>query len=90
MREQKNDFDGKNNEQLSMNTAIHRMIDDITDCLLTMTKEQRLEWFRRSQYPHPVDFQKEIDGTVYTVNIHFNAAASESIQEKAERILLNR
>lgn len=89
MREHKNDFENKNSEELSMNTAIHRMIDDITDRLLTMTKEQRLEWFRRSQYPHPVDFQKEIDGTVYTVNTHFNAAATESIQEKAECILLN-
>lgn len=89
MRKQINVFDSKNNEELSMNTAIHRMIDDITGCFLTMTKEQRLEWFRRSQYPHPVDFQKEIDGTVYTVNTHFNAAATESIQEKPERILLN-
>lgn len=90
MREQINDFENKNSEDLSVNIAIRRMIDDITDCLLTMTKEQRLEWFRRSQYSHPVNFQKEINGTVYTVNTHFNAAATESIQEKAERILLNR
>ena len=68
--------------------AIRQMIDEITDNLSAMTREERLAWFRRSQYPHPVNFQKEIDGTVYTVHTHFNAAASESIREKAERILL--
>lgn len=68
--------------------AIRQIIDDITDNLSAMTREERLEWFRKSQYPHPINFQKEIDATVYTVNAHFNAAAFESIQEKAERILL--
>ena len=71
----------------SEETAIRQMIDGITDCLSSMTKEERLAWFRKSQYPHPINFQKEIDGTVYTVNTHFNAASKESIKEKAERIL---
>lgn len=75
-------------DEIYEDIAIRQMIDDITDNLSAMTREERLAWFRRSQYPHPVNFQKEIDGTVYTVNAHFNAAASESIREKAERILL--
>lgn len=75
-------------DEIYEDIAIRQMIDDITDNLSTMTREERLAWFHRSQYPHPVNFQKEIDGTVYTVNAHFNAAASESIREKAERILL--
>ena len=74
-------------DELYEDIAIRQMIDDITDNLSVMTREERLAWFRKSQYPHPVNFQKEIDGTVYTVNTHFNAA-SESIREKAERILL--
>lgn len=77
-----------NTDEIYEDIAIRQMIDDITDNLSAMTREERLAWFRKSQYPHPVNFQKEIDGTVYTVNAHFNAAASESIQEKAERILL--
>ena len=64
-----------------------KMIDEITDCLASMTKEERLAWFRKSQYPHPLNFQKEIGGTIYTVNTHFNAESKESIKEKAERIL---
>ena len=85
-------FGGMEKEEFSEETAIRQMIDGITDCLASMTKEERLAWFRRSQYPHPlhypINFQKEIDGTVYTVNAHFNTTASESIQEKTERILL--
>ena len=79
---------GTEKEEFSEETAIRQMIDGITDCLSSMTKEERLAWFRRSQYPYPINFQKEIDGTVYTVNAHFNTTASESIQEKTERILL--
>ncbi|MDD3417289.1 MAG: transposon-encoded TnpW family protein [Lachnospiraceae bacterium] len=70
------------------NTDIREVIQDITDMLATMTQEERLTWFCQAQYPHPVNFQKEIDGTVYTANAHFNATASESVQEKTERILL--
>jgi len=56
--------------------------------LSAMTKEQRLEWFRH--YPHPINFQKEINGTVYTVNTHFNNKSDETIVEKAERIILKK
>lgn len=56
--------------------------------LSAMTREQRLEWF--SHYPHPINFQKEINGTVYTVNAHFNNSANETIIEKAERIILKK
>ena len=56
--------------------------------LSAMTKEQRLEWF--AHYPHPINFQKEINGTVYTVNTHFNDSANETIIEKAERIILKK
>lgn len=56
--------------------------------LSAMTKEQRLEWF--AHYPHSLDFEKEIDGTVYIVNTHFNDSANETIIEKADRIILKK
>ncbi len=40
----------------------------------------------RTQYPHPINFEKEIDGTVYTVNTCFDKEASESLEEKAQSI----
>lgn len=54
--------------------------------LSAMTKEQRLKWF--AHYPNPINFEKEINGTVYKVNTHFNNSANETIIEKAERIIL--
>ena len=36
-----------------------------------MPDEQRLARFRERQYPHPISFEREIGGTVYTVNAHF-------------------
>lgn len=56
--------------------------------LSAMTKEQRLEWF--AHYPNPINFEKEINGTVYTVNTHFNNSANETIIEKAERIIVRK
>lgn len=56
--------------------------------LSTMIKEERLAWF--AHYPNPINFEKEINGTVYTVNTHFNDSANETIIEKAERIILKK
>lgn len=63
-------------------------IEEITDMLAAMTKAERMNWFRRTQYPYPINFEAEIDGTVYSVNTHFDSTAGESLKEKAERIIL--
>ncbi len=67
---------------------IHELIGGITDMLAAMTTAERMNWFCRTQYPYPINFETEIDGTVYSVNTHFNSMASESLEEKAERIIL--
>ena len=67
---------------------IFAIIDDITAKLMTMSREERIAWFRRTQYPHPVNFETEIDGTVYSVTTHFNKDAKETLVEKTERIIL--
>lgn len=67
---------------------IFAIIDDITAKLMTMSREERVAWFRRTQYPHPVNFETEIDGTVYSVTTHFNKDAKETLVEKTERIIL--
>lgn len=90
MNEQTGYFNGTEKEDFTEDTTIRALIDDITESLAAMTQEERLAWFGRSQYPRPINFQKEIDGTVYTVNAHFNSESKESIKEKAERILQKR
>lgn len=54
--------------------------------LATLSREQRLAWFREHQYPHPISFEREIGGTVYTVNAHFSEDA-ETAEGKVSRIL---
>lgn len=67
---------------------IHAAIEKITDMLAAMTQAERMNWFRKSQYPYPINFETEIDSTVYSVNTHFDSTAGESLKEKAERIIL--
>ena len=69
---------------------VHKAIEQRTIKLLAMTKEERIAWFRKSRYPYPLDFDMEIDGTIYSVSSYFNQAASESLQEKTQRIILNK
>ena len=57
-----------------------------TAYLATLSQEQRLAWFREHQYPHPISFEREIGGTVYTVNAHFSKEA-ETADGKVNRIL---
>ena len=54
--------------------------------LTTLSREQRLAWFQKHQYPRPISFEREIGGTVYTVNAHFSQDA-ETPEGKVKCIL---
>ena len=62
-------------------------LQDITDLLAAMSREERLSWFKRTMYEEPVSFIREIDGTVYAVRSLFEPDSGENITEKVERIL---
>ena len=68
-------------------TEMLNSIPQIENILSSMTKSERIAWFRSKQFPHKIDFEKEISGTVYTVRSHFNADVAETLREKTERIL---
>ena len=68
---------------------IYTQLDHITDHLATMTKQERIAWFRRSVYVQPLNFIREIDGTVYAVRAFFKEDARENITDKVQRIVLN-
>ena len=55
--------------------------------LKSMTSEQRIEWYNNSLFNKPINFIKQIDNTVYTVNTHFSQTANESVNEKIVQIL---
>ena len=67
---------------------IYTQLDRITDHLAAMTKQERIAWFRRSTYVQPLNFIKEIDGTVYAVRAFFSEDARENITDKVQRIIL--
>ena len=68
-------------------TEMLNSIEQIKNILSSMTKSERIAWFRSKQFPRKIDFEKEISGTVYTVRSHFNPGAPETLREKTERIL---
>ena len=70
------------------NNEIYTHIDRITDHLATMTKQERIGWFRRSAYVQPLNFLREIDGTTYAIRTFFSEDARENITEKVQRIIL--
>ena len=56
--------------------------------LSKMTKEQRLQYFRNKiLIENNLNFEKEINGTVYKVNAYFSDNSQESILQKIERMI---
>ena len=73
---------------MSADNEIYTQLNRITDYLATMTKQERIAWFRRSAYAQPLNFLREIDGTTYAVRAFFSEGARENITEKVQRIIL--
>ena len=73
---------------MSADNEIHTQLDRLTDRLATMPKQERIAWYRRSAYAQPLNFIREIDGTVYAVRAFFSEDARENITEKVQRIIL--
>ena len=74
---------------MSADNEIYTQLDRITDHLATMPKQERIAWFRRSAYAQPLNFTREIDGTVYAVRAFFKEDARENMTDKVQRIVLN-
>ena len=56
--------------------------------LSKMTKEERLQYFRNKiLIENNLNFEKEINGTIYKVNAYFNDDSQESILQKIERMI---
>ena len=62
-------------------------VDKTAIFLAGLSHEERLDWLKEHQYSYPISFEREIGGTVYTVNAHFSGKTSETVEGKAARIL---
>lgn len=65
-------------------------IDKTATLLAGMPYEDRLAWLKEHQYSHPISFEREIGGTIYTVNAHFSEKNTETVEGKTERIICKR
>ncbi|MBQ9228606.1 MAG: hypothetical protein IJ168_07195 [Eubacterium sp.] len=52
-----------------------------------MSEEERKRWFTKLLFRKPINFEKEIDGTVYCVTTHFNSQAKTSVADRIERLI---
>ena len=60
-------------------------VEETAEFLASLSHEERLDWLKTHQYTHPISFEREIDGTVYTVNAHFSKSATETTEGKVDR-----
>ncbi len=66
---------------------VEEKVDKTAVFLAGLPHEERLDWLKEHQYPYPISFEREIGGTVYTVNAHFSGDAAETADGKVNRIL---
>lgn len=67
---------------------IIKLKNDYYTNLSLMSEEERIKFFRKICYEKNLNFEKEINGTVYKVNSHFNTNYDETILNKIARLLL--
>lgn len=66
---------------------VNELMRNQIEQLKNMSPTERINWYNSSLFNKPINFTKEIDKTIYTVNTHFNDKSKESIEEKTVRIL---
>lgn len=66
--------------------AVMKKVEETAIFLADLSPTDRLDWLRAHQYSHPISFEREIGGTVYTVKAHFSEDA-ETAEGKVNRIL---
>lgn len=62
-------------------------IDETAVFLAGLSHEERLNWLKEHQYSLPISFEREVGGTIYTVNAHFSGDTAETVEGKTLRIL---
>lgn len=66
---------------------VMEQIEKTAAFLASLSHEERLDWLKKHQYIHPISFEREIGGTVYTVTAHFSGDTAETVEGKTLRIL---
>ena len=54
--------------------------------LEAMTKEERIEYFRKGLFPRKLDFDLDFGSTVIHVNTHFDQKSQENVIDRVRRV----
>ena len=54
--------------------------------LEAMSKEERIEYFRRGLFPRKLDFDLDFGSTVIHVNTHFTENSKENVIDRVRRV----
>lgn len=65
---------------------VMEQIDKTAVYLASLSHMERINWLKEHQYSRPISFEREVGGTIYTVNAHFSGDA-EPAEDKVIRIL---
>lgn len=68
---------------------INNSVNDFIEKLNTMTKDERLAYFKEMCPENNLNFEKEINGKVYKVNAYFNGESNLSILNQIYTIIEN-
>lgn len=69
---------------------IKNSVDDFFVKLDTMTKDERMAYFKEMCPENNLNFEKEINGKVYKVNIYFNGESNQTILNQIYTIIENK
>ena len=69
---------------------INNSVDDFILKLDTMTKDERLAYFKEMCPENNLNFEKEINGKIYKVNSYFNGESNLTILNQIYTIMENK
>ena len=72
-------------EEYEMLQAIRRENEKKIPLLEAMTREERIEHFRRGLYPQDINFDMDFGSTVLHVQSKFTKSSADSIPDKVQR-----
>ena len=73
-------------EEYEMLQAIRRENEKKIPLLEAMTREERIEHFRRGLYPQDINFDMDFGSTVLHVQSKFTKSSADSISDKVQRV----
>ena len=68
---------------------VKKSVDDFIKELDTMTKDERLAYFKTMCPESSLNFEKEINGKIYKVNTYFNRESEQTILNQIYTIIEN-